>query len=182
MNAKRMGLAGWMALALAGCGDTSAPPPAGAPTASTPSPPVAKQPAELRSIDEEEPAVAAAPTAPAGADQPSAAQPAPQPAAPAGTRVKADVGVGKKGRGYGEGIITTPVAQYFIGREAITFQIQLPKALKEFQAIHDRLPKTQEEFNKEILQKYGVELPELPDGERYVYDPKAGELMVEQPK
>jgi hypothetical protein len=61
----------------------------------------------------------------------------------------------------------------------IAFNIQLPKALVEFKAIHDRLPKSEEEFQKEIIEKYGIELPELPMGDRYVYNVKTGELMVE---
>ena len=37
---------------------------------------------------------------------------------------KAQVGSGDKGRGYGPGIIATPVATYFAARERIMFDIQ----------------------------------------------------------
>ena len=43
-----------------------------------------------------------------------------------GERQKAEAGVGKKGQGYGGGIITEPVHQYFIGKDRITFEIQIP--------------------------------------------------------
>ena len=40
---------------------------------------------------------------------------------------------------------------------------------------------SREEFMREIIKNGGIKLPELPRGQRYVYDPKRGELMVEKP-
>lgn len=54
--------------------------------------------------------------------------------------------MGKKGRGYGGGIITEPVRQYFIGQDRITFEIQIPEGMKLFQAEHNRYPKDMAEF------------------------------------
>lgn len=108
-----------------------------------------------------------------------------QPAAPptpTTEQVRAEVGVGKKGHGYGGGIITEPVHQYFVAKERIAFEIQLPEAIKLYKALHDdKGPRTHEEFMKEIVEAGAVTLPQLPEGHRYVYDPKTEELMVERP-
>ncbi len=51
-----------------------------------------------------------------------------------------------------------------------------------FKAINGRNPKSQEEFDREIIKESGVNLPELPEGSKYVYDPEKGELTVVRPK
>jgi hypothetical protein len=96
-------------------------------------------------------------------------------------RQVAVAGVGKKGSRYGGGIITTPVSAYFGARERITF-INVQKAMRTFKALHDRDPESHEEFMKEIINENGISLPSLFEGERYEYDPEAGELMVVKPK
>lgn len=96
-------------------------------------------------------------------------------------RQVAVAGVGKKGSRYGGGIITEPVSQYFGMRERITF-ISIQKAMRTFEALHERLPESHEEFMKEIVQESGLQLPSLWEGERYEYDPEVGELMVVRPK
>jgi hypothetical protein len=117
-------------------------------------------------------------------------QPAPQPTEPAPPQPapptqptileKAGAGQGVQGSGYGGGIITEPIHQYFNARDRITFDIQIPKQLQIWKAMHDnRNPKNVEEYKKEILDPCQIELPELPVGRRYVYDAKKGELMVE---
>ena len=88
---------------------------------------------------------------------------------------------GKQGQGYGGGIITEPVHQYFSMRNQITWE-QIRHDMDIWQAIHNRWPKDAKEFQKEILEPAGIELPELPPGNRYVYDPKAGELLVARKK
>ncbi|MEM8681446.1 MAG: hypothetical protein AAGF97_19035 [Planctomycetota bacterium] len=98
-----------------------------------------------------------------------------------GERVKAETGVGKKGRGYGGGIVSEPIHAYFRTGQRIQF-LQMEKGMKEFRAIHDRLPESHEEFMEKIIEEYGVTLPELPPGESYVYDPEQGELMVQRPE
>jgi hypothetical protein len=96
---------------------------------------------------------------------------------------KADVGSGDKGRGYEEGIITTPVATYFAARERIMFTIQIPELIKAYKLEHDfKGPKSHDEFMKAIIEKYNVKLPTLPPGHNYLYDPKTEVLMVERPK
>ena len=108
-----------------------------------------------------------------------------QPAAPpppTTEQVKAEVGVGKKGRGYGGGIITEPIRQYFLQQDRLTFEVSLVQAMILYKADHDfKGPKSNEIFMKEIIEANSIKLPELPEGHRYFYDPKTEELMVERP-
>lgn len=131
------------------------------------------------------------PAKPPATQQPTASveQPAPPPPPPPTETAKtpntiekkADVGVGKRGRGYGKGVIVTPVATLFAVRERVVFTIQIPEAMKLFKATEDRIPKSHEEFMEQIIKANNIRLPDLPDGDRYMYDPKTGELMVESP-
>jgi hypothetical protein len=110
------------------------------------------------------------------------AKPAAETPPPGMIAEKADVGSGDKGRGYGEGIVATPVATYFAARERIMFTIQIPKLLEAYKFEHDmKGPKSHEEFMKEVIKKYGIELPTLPPGHKYWYDAKDGELKVLRP-
>jgi hypothetical protein len=101
------------------------------------------------------------------------------------TRVKAEVGVGVKGRRLDDPnlvqTIVTPARALFRTQERVVFEITLPHALQLYEATNGRKPKTHEEFMEQIVKANQIKLPELPAGERYVYDPKAGELMVERP-
>jgi len=97
-------------------------------------------------------------------------------------RKKAEVGVGRKGQGYGGGIVTTPVAVYFRTEERITFNIQIPQALKLYKAMNGQAPKTHDEFMEKIIKANRIDLPNLPDGYRYVWDPQKEQLMVEHPR
>jgi len=128
-----------------------------------------------------EPAPEAAPAEPAAEEAPAEEMPA-EPAAEGGTTEKAAVGVGRKGRDYGPGIITTPIAQYFRTGDRIAFEIQIPKAMSLYKVEHnDKGPKTHAEFMKVIVEENGVELPELPEGDEYVYEPETEELLVKHP-
>lgn len=108
-------------------------------------------------------------------------QPQSLPAAAEGQYVRADVGVGQKGRSLQPGFLTTPVQVYFRSQEHVAFRIQVPHALQLFEAEHGRKPESHEEFWREIIEKNGIRLPQLPPGHRYVYDPQQGQLMVEVP-
>jgi hypothetical protein len=121
------------------------------------------------------------------------AQPATQPAVagdknvpetppPGMTAEKADVGSGDKGRGYGEGVIATPVATYFAARERIMFTIQIPEFIRAYKFEHDfKGPKSNEEFMEKIIKKNNVQLPTLPPGHQYWYDAQKEELQVLRP-
>jgi len=90
----------------------------------------------------------------------------------------AGVGVGRKGRGYGIGPIATPLKARWTAAERITFDALIPKAMNLYKATHGKLPASHDEFMTEIIQKNQIDLPELPEGERYQYDPEKEQLMV----
>jgi len=95
----------------------------------------------------------------------------------------AEVGVGKKGRGYGKGFIATPAASLWAVKERLVFQVQIPQAMQLFKAGNDNKgPKSHDEFMEKIIKENSIKLPELPEGDRYMYDPKTEQLMVESPK
>jgi hypothetical protein len=140
-------------------------------------PPVMMPPQVVDAPGNQKDAANTTPTNAAPATDPNAA-----PATPANgtTMERATAGVGKQGQGYGGDIITQPVHVFFTARDTITFDIQLKHQLDLWKAMHNnKPPKNKDEYMKEIVEPCGVELPELPPGHRYVYDAKAGELMVE---
>lgn len=115
---------------------------------------------------------------------PPPAPPAPPPPAPEVERVKAEVGVGVKGRSLDEyeGVVVTPAKTLFAFKEKAVFDIQIPQALQLFNASEGRNPESHEEFMEKIVKFNNIKLPELRQGERYVFDPATNELMVERPK
>jgi len=98
-------------------------------------------------------------------------------------RVKAEKGVGVKGRSLDQhaGVLVTPAKAYFSVRERAVFDIQIPEAIKLFKATNGNGPKTHEEFMAQIVDANQIHLPELPAGQKYVYDPEKEELQVERP-
>lgn len=153
------------AMVSAGCGGSPSP----APASKTPSTPPSQQ--------------AAVPPPPAPMEVPKQ-PPAPVAQSPK-TEVphqKADVGVGAKGRGYGQGVVATPVGALFSSKEAIAFRILIPDALNKFKALEGRAPRSHEEFMERIVKENSIQLPALPAGQQYKYYPKQGELMVEKPQ
>jgi hypothetical protein len=96
------------------------------------------------------------------------------------TRKPAQVGVGRKSQQIqGGGYLPTVVRARYRAEERINLN-NATYALKLYKAQHGRGPKTHDEYMKEIIKANNIQLPELPDGERYVYDPKSEQLMVEQ--
>jgi hypothetical protein len=130
------------------------------------------------------PPAPAATTANGDLGGPPAVSPAPvQSAAGADHSEEAAAGVGAKGRDYGgPGIISTPIETFFRVEERIAFEAQIPNNLKIYKAQHNNKgPKNQEEFMQAIIKDGGVNLPELPPGDVYWYDPKTEHLMVRHP-
>lgn len=118
----------------------------------------------------------------AAEDKTKVTQEKPKPKPDDVVREEATVGVGEKGSGYGGGIITTPVSVYFRAQERITFNAQIPHSLKLYKAMHGQVPQTLEEFMDEIIKPARMDLPDLPSGYKYVWDPEKEQLMVEHPK
>jgi hypothetical protein len=126
-------------------------------------------------------AAPSAPSAPQSAPQATspqaAAAPGPSTAKPAAQRAAP----GLSGRGTGFGNTHTGAA--LSARIRIEERVILDNvsyALKLFEAEHGRRPSSHEEFMQKIIQANSIQLPSLPEGQNYVYDPEQGELMVEQ--
>lgn len=104
---------------------------------------------------------------------------------PETVRVPAEVGVGVKGRKLDDPhlvqMIVTPARALFRTRERVVFEVQIPHAMQLYEATNGRKPRSHDEFMQEIIGFNQIQLPELPPGQRYVYDPESGELMVERP-
>lgn len=141
-------------------------------------------PTATKKKNEPPPLMTVQPVAPPPAEIAPSAPPAEK--APPKELVEATVGVGKKGRSLDEheGIIVTPVKSYFAAKEMAAFDILVPQALALYKATEGRAPKTHEEFWEKVITPNNLEqqLPELPKGHRYVYDPETEKLMVERPK
>jgi hypothetical protein len=106
--------------------------------------------------------------------------PPPAPKAPETVLKKADVGMGARGQGYGVGPVATPIATRFRVEQRLVLQ-NIQHALDLFKAAEGRAVKSHEEFMEEIIKANNINLPPLPAGQRYLYDPKEEQLMVEQP-
>jgi hypothetical protein len=153
----------------------SAPPPPPAapePAAVAPVPPETKFGVFAGGIDD----LAARP----GAPSPPAASSTP--AEPGTERVKAEKGVGIKGRSLDpyQGIVVTPAKAFFSAKERIAFEVQVPNALNLYKATEGQGPKSHEEFMEKIIQFNRIKLPQLPPDARYVYDVETEQLMVER--
>jgi len=96
---------------------------------------------------------------------------------------KAGKGSGKQGRSLDqhEGIYVTPVKALFSTKEFVVYDLQVKPALDRFEAYEGYAPRSHEEFMEKIIKENMIKLPELPEGHKYVYDPKLKTLMVEKP-
>ena len=65
-------------------------------------------------------------------------------------------------------------------REKIVLD-QIRHALDLYKATEGHTPRNHKEFMERIIKENHVQLPALPTGHNYVYDPEADELMVERP-
>ena len=111
--------------------------------------------------------------------------PAPTPPqTPQGTsstvREDAVTGVGKKGRNYGSDPISTPIQALHRSKERLALAVEIPKGLQMFEAVEGRKPNSHDEFMEKIVKANQIQLPELPTGDVYVYDPQTGKLMVDK--
>lgn len=98
-------------------------------------------------------------------------------------RVKAEAGVGKQGQVIGdkEGILRTPAKALFTAKQKIAF-MKVEHALNLYEGLEGHKPKSHEEFMEKVIKFNNIELPELPEGQTYVWDPDESQLLVEKPK
>lgn len=115
------------------------------------------------------------------AGAPVAKQEAPQPT-PQPERRKAEAGVtgrGNYGSGFGGGLGTTALSTRVRVQEKLEF-LQVDDALRLYKASNGELPKSHEEFMEKIIKANQIHLPQLQPGDKYIYDPEKGQLMVEK--
>ncbi len=116
-------------------------------------------------------------------NQPMVSEAPPAAPAPPPEPVKAEAGVGKQGQslknesGVGR-IIAQPAITLFAVKQRVVFEIQIPQAMQFYQAEKGNMPKTHDEFMTRIIKANNINLPELPDGQVYKYDPEKAELWV----
>lgn len=122
----------------------------------------------------------------AAADNSSAAN-APQQDENADAEV-AKVGFGKKGHYDSNDYISVTVGAQFRARERITL-LNITHAMQIYKAEHAEYPQTQEEFWEKIIKANSIQLPELPAGQKFLYDPElaketngADSLKILRPK
>jgi hypothetical protein len=99
-------------------------------------------------------------------------------------RVAAEAGVGKKGQSLKNdtGMVVEPVKQLIRFEQKAIFDYTIKPTLDAYKALNGSYPKTHEEFMEKIIKANNIELPELPAGQKYVFDPDQGQLMVERPQ
>jgi hypothetical protein len=116
-------------------------------------------------------------------EPPPSAEPAPGTVRESATAMAAQGqgsgGVTGKGN-YKPGLITTPISVYFRAQERILFD-QVKHALNLYKAEHGRVPRTHEDFMRDVIAANNLNLPELPEHYRYVFDLEKEELLVEHP-
>lgn len=69
-------------------------------------------------------------------------------------------------------------ARFWAEHQAILLNIE--HALNLYNATNDGYPESHEEFMNEIIRANSIQLPKLPPGEQYLYDPDEHKLMVER--
>ena len=99
-------------------------------------------------------------------------------------RVKAGVGVAAQGRGLDNesGILVQPAKSFFATKERLVFEVRLKQALDLYKATNGAPPKSHDEYMAQVVKANAIQLPKLPEGHKYVYDPQQGELLVERPQ
>src|SRR5262245_23747966 len=70
--------------------------------------------------------------------------------------------------------------QSAVSKAKETVNLMLVKhGLELYKAMNGEYPKNQAVFDEQIIKANQIELPKLPDGDRYAYDPQKGEFRVE---
>ena len=85
--------------------------------------------------------------------------------------VAAEVGFGEKGHYDSQDYISVVVSSQFRAIESLTLS-RIANAMQTYKAINGYYPKTDEVYFKEVIEANGIALPDLPDGQKYGYDPQ----------
>jgi DNA repair exonuclease SbcCD ATPase subunit len=95
-------------------------------------------------------------------------------------RKKAAVGMGEKGRSYGNNLIAVAAASLWSTKERLAL-MQIEHDMNIYKGLHGDFPKTHEEFMKNIIEENHIKLPVLHEGQKYEYDPETETLMIRKP-
>ena len=120
------------------------------------------------------------PARPSSPPQPAVNVPPPPPPPPPAETAGNGAKEGRGGRGR-EGPLATAVgadrhavASYFCRPRAAGLRHSNPRGHETLQGHRRPVPKSHEEFMERIIKENHINLPQLPEGHRYVYDPKRG--------
>ncbi|MDD3468700.1 MAG: hypothetical protein PHE53_01820 [Thermoguttaceae bacterium] len=114
----------------------------------------------------------------ASSSEPLASSSEPPAAVPQPEVRRATGNVTGTGQELGNNPISLSIKTYFTGREKITFDIQIPDAMRLYKAVNEYPPRTAQEYYNQIIVANQIPLPGLPPNDRYQYDPTTGELNV----
>ena len=78
-------------------------------------------------------------------------------------------------------IITVPVSTMFKTKDGLIL-MYIEHAMNLYKGEHGKIPATHEEFVQDIILANNIQLPQLPPGQGYVYDPSDGVLKIQKPK
>ena len=162
-----------------GCTDRVGPAPAPPQYSATEGGGPAWAPAAPPSLNESPNRAAAPAAAPAPGTSP-APVPAPgaTPVAPAAQPASADLTKkGIAGKEMGKGVLATPASMYMRIPDKVVF-LNIHNTMNLYKGTNGALPKTHDDFMREIINANGIKLPELGDGQRYQYVPEGEELMI----
>ena len=95
-------------------------------------------------------------------------------------RVEARPGIGKASQKMGGGLFGKKIQAGIQVREKVQLDVALKHQLDLYRATHGSFPKTEDAFWK-FVEENQIKLPKLPAGQKYVYEPATGKLMVERP-
>ena len=95
-------------------------------------------------------------------------------------RVEARPGIGKASQKVGGGLFGKKIQAGIQVREKVQLDVALKHQLDLYRATHGSFPKTEDAFWK-FVEENQIKLPKLPAGQKYVYEPATGKLMVERP-
>ena len=95
------------------------------------------------------------------------------------SRRQAQPGVGERGQKLRnrQGPFSTPAKAMFRAEQQIMF-LKADQALRAFEILNSRYPESHREYMEMVIRANGLSLPELPDGQRYEFDPDTHQLMV----
>ena len=78
-------------------------------------------------------------------------------------------------------IITVPISTMFKTKDRLVL-MNIDHAMNLYRAEHGQIPASHVEFMENIIRANMIQLPQLPAGQEYVYDPSDGVLKIQKPK